>query len=1273
MGSSEATELSTFELEEQVGEGELAEVWRARSGTETIALKVAHGAGEAEALAREGHWSQLCDDPALPRWLGAGRLLIDGRRAQRVENGRPFLALRWREGRPLASLDEATAAELARALACLHATGVAHGDIKPDNAIVGDDGAGWIDLGLATHTDTVEVHGGTPRYLARGDRDLGDARARDLLAFGLMLAERLDPEIAAAEAPLPVARQAHLPAPYDGIVEALLSPVPYSRPDASWVATQLGAPPAPPVRETYRRLRGTAPATDAIDRSTLRRWLVALVGEPASRWPLDALEGLSDLEICDRLQALADRRHPVEWRLADLEGAAPPPAPDYDLDALPSTVARLATALGRTPPDPAALAFCERHRDALPVALREQAADALRLAGALGRAGALLRGLPPSAVAADVHRRAGRLAAADATAAEAPDDDGRARAIRARLAHDRGEPVDVDDSTAATAEVAALVAVAKGDGDAAQRHAERARALAVDAEQRARGAAVLAYVAAWRDPTASLDHYREAAEFALQAGAWLEEATYRTGEASAAVDAGELAVALRAAERAALLWEEVLRRPGMAARAHLASAAAWAAVEAEGPARRAAEAAIARAERAGDGRAALYAWWTIADAAPAGTVTLPALEADGDDAVQLAARRLRHGEALDLERLDAAAKEASPFARLAWWGARALVADDPARVIAALTRDAEAQVPVDTLGKAMAAGATLAARVGDTDAFDRLEAARRRAAAPVLAGATGPLAEPARTCSWLRPRGRAAAMAPEQVVDLQQLVRALSERRSLPSLLDRVLDVLLLWTRAERGLLLMPNEADELVVEAARNLGRDDLGPEQLDLSTNVASRALARGEPVVAIDAMEELSHRSVHALKLRSVLAVPLLARGDVVGVAYLDDRARRGAFGDREVQWAQAIAPVAALAVADAKVQSRLQDALERAETAQAQLEETLARKASALDVAERELAATVRGTPTRHHFKDIIGQSDVMQSMLRLVDRVAPSDVSVLLRGESGSGKELVARALHQASERAEHPFVGENCGALPETLLESTLFGHVKGAFTGAHRPRVGLFEAAHRGTLFLDEIGEMSLGMQTKLLRVLEDSLVRPVGANASRRVDVRIVAATHRDLEQMVAEGTFREDLYYRLNVITVNIPPLRERASDIPLLVDHLIAKHAPDRRVIVSDAATKRLMAFPWPGNVRQLENEVRRALLLADEEIDVPHLSLPDAQSPPIPEGLHLRQQLDHLEAKLVRKALEQTSGNQTRAAKLLGVSRYGLHKMIKRLEITIPKS
>jgi transcriptional regulator with PAS, ATPase and Fis domain len=296
---------------------------------------------------------------------------------------------------------------------------------------------------------------------------------------------------------------------------------------------------------------------------------------------------------------------------------------------------------------------------------------------------------------------------------------------------------------------------------------------------------------------------------------------------------------------------------------------------------------------------------------------------------------------------------------------------------------------------------------------------------------------------------------------------------------------------------------------------------------------------------------------------------------------------------------------------------------------------------------------------------------MRAMLRLVDRVTASDVPVLLAGESGTGKELVARAIHRNGPRGARAFVSENCGSVPEPLLESTLFGHVRGAFTGASATRAGLFDVADGGTLFLDEIGEMPPSMQTKLLRVLQDGEVRPVGGERSRKVDVRVVGATHRDLEAMVAAGTFREDLFYRLNVVGIRVPPLRERREDVPLLVARFVEKHARGRKVKVTRAAMDRLTAFPWPGNVRQLENEIRRALVLAEERIDVAELSDDVARGGPAAAretGHGLKARVDALEVQLVREALQRTGGNQTKAAEALGVSRFGLQKMMRRLGI-----
>jgi serine/threonine-protein kinase PknK len=349
--------------------------------------------------------------------------------------------------------------------------------------------------------------------------------------------------------------------------------------------------------------------------------------------------------------------------------------------------------------------------------------------------------------------------------------------------------------------------------------------------------------------------------------------------------------------------------------------------------------------------------------------------------------------------------------------------------------------------------------------------------------------------------------------------------------------------------------------------------------------------------------------------------------------------------------------------------LRRAVRRAERTQAALAVALAEKEATLDAVER--AASPR-KGMRFRYEEIAGSSLVLEETLRLVDRIAPTDVPVLLSGESGTGKELFARAVHRHSTREKQRFVSENCGAIPEPLLESTLFGHARGAFTGAVSSRAGLFEIADRGTLFLDEIGEMSLAMQTKLLRVLQDGEVRPVGSSSVKKVDVRVLAATHRDLKSMVQKGTFREDLFYRLCVVEVRIPPLRERPGDVPILVDHFLRKHGGGRKPRLTPAAMERLVACPWPGNVRQLENEMRRCLVLSDSVIDRVHLS-PDVDRPENDErsrdlSLNMRQRIDALESELIRDAMQRTRGNQSRAAELLGVSRFGLQKMLKRLNL-----
>ncbi|WP_437580327.1 sigma 54-interacting transcriptional regulator [Sorangium sp. So ce887] len=1463
-----------FRLLDVAGSGGSAEVWRAvdqeRGGV--VALKIerrdrgAPGeerAAALRALAREALHAALALSPRLPElvdvgWLSAraGVARVEGAPG---EERRAFVAMRWIEGRAVAeavrelppgeraALALAVARDAGEALGDLHGIGLAHGDLKPENLILTPEGRiGMIDLGLACSIHETAVEGATLRYLARRDAELGDARARDLLALGTLLAEIALPSVEAADDPIGAARAAvaaeSAAGPtLDAICRALLSPCPTARPSSAWVtesaraalagaqpardplagrsARRAGDDPGTPgaerdrqdrdarrVRAAYLRLRRheleTAPgvrddvaswladafavvqraralssAGDGTARAgspqgeaawlgrlgpdRVARWLTALVGTSAAAWPMRTLAAAPERALADALVALARQIPPRAWTFADVEAAAlgdgarrRATAATRDRGAAAAQAmgaaeaAELALAIARVPPDPLAIEAIEQRDDA-PASLVVAAANALRLHGDLGRARSLMLrasvrdATEAAALAAEILRRAGDRALAEERARAAidagADPEGRAAAVLARIAIDAGtldaaEALAGEAVTAPLCEVRALIAVLRGDAARALSEVARGEALAGSVEELARMAAVRGYAWHASDPERAHASFSAAVDYAVRAGAVVEEATYRTGEAAAAVDLGDLDGAIATSTRAALLWEH-LGRPAQGARALLACAAAYATAGLAHETRQMAEDAIARARDAGDTKAEAYALWAIADVAAtrgggvasaevgsrldarAAAERAAALLAGGsaDDALRAAARRLRHGagelDGARVEELDelASGPDLAAASRLDWWGARAAraaddVGDPPPedngqggaarsathggrsdRVLAALASLAGARAPIASRGPALAAAHALAVQTGQTDVAHRVLAALTEAARELCrrnadAGSEGAssaspgLSGAVRSLPWVA-RARAlpeSGLGPEQARDLEALVGALGERERLTPLLDRVVDALVLWTGVERGLLLMRAPNGRLVPRAARNLARSRLGAEQLALSQTLARRALEAREPVVAVDAAGELPsvHRSVHALKLRSVLAVPLIARGEALGVVYLDDRVRRGAFGAQELRWARTIASVAALAIADARTQVQLRRAVRRAERASSRLAEELARREAELDAAAIELARARGGRDTRYRYDAIIGESEPVHAMLRLVDRVTASEVPVLVCGESGSGKELVARAIHHNGPRAAHPFVGENCGAIPEGLLESALFGHVRGAFTGADRPRAGLFEVADRGTLFLDEIGEMSLAMQTKLLRVLEDGLVRPLGSERTRKVDVRVIAATHRDLEALVRARAFREDLFYRLNIITIRVPPLRERATDVPLIVQHLVSKHGRGP-VRVTRGAMERLSAYGWPGNVRQLENEIRRAIVLCDGTIDREHLSPEIAQgggAAPRELGLNVRGRIDALETELVRDALERTRGNQTQAAKLLGLSRFGLQKMIKRLAI-----
>ena len=316
--------------------------------------------------------------------------------------------------------------------------------------------------------------------------------------------------------------------------------------------------------------------------------------------------------------------------------------------------------------------------------------------------------------------------------------------------------------------------------------------------------------------------------------------------------------------------------------------------------------------------------------------------------------------------------------------------------------------------------------------------------------------------------------------------------------------------------------------------------------------------------------------------------------------------------------------------------------------------------------------------RHFFPDIIGESLAIRGLLGLIKKVAPTDSTVLILGESGTGKELVATSIFENSDRKNKPFIKLNCAAIPEELLESELFGHEKGAFTGATKFKPGKFDMAHRGTIFLDEIGDMPLNLQSKILRVIQEKEFYRVGGSSTIKVDVRFIASTNKNLEKMVQEGSFREDLYYRLNVFTLHMPPLRERKEDIPLLVDYFL-QNLSDKKVEISSVALQILMVYPWPGNIRELKNVVESAAVIAENGYIEP-AQLPgkitgvfnnsETNEIILPVNLPLDDRLNEIEKSMIIEALRKTGGVQVRATELLGINQRSLWHRIKKHSIDV---
>jgi len=476
------------------------------------------------------------------------------------------------------------------------------------------------------------------------------------------------------------------------------------------------------------------------------------------------------------------------------------------------------------------------------------------------------------------------------------------------------------------------------------------------------------------------------------------------------------------------------------------------------------------------------------------------------------------------------------------------------------------------------------------------------------------------------------SLTQEHLQALYEISQSVNSITDIGPLLERVMDMAIRAAEAERGFLVL-GDGDALKVRTARNIS-PEIAMDEAGFSRSIVKEVARSRQPILTADAQVDPHFAGIESLiikEIHAVACVPFHLRGRVLGALYLDSKTHRKSFNPETLAFLAAFANQAAIAIENAQLLENLR--------------------------AENRL---LRTEVERHYgFSGLIGHSQKMQQVILLLRKIVNSDIPTLFEGESGTGKELAARALHNEGMRKQKPFMALYCGNIPEQLLESELFGHKKGAFTGAISDKHGLLEVYNGGTFFLDEVADIPPAIQAKLLRVLQDGEIRRVGDTETRHVDVRIISATNKFLAKEVEKGRFREDLYYRLNVITVTMPPLREREGDIPLLVSHFLKKHAekagaPAKRI--TSKAMQILESYHWPGNVRELENAMERAIVLADDDDITPA----ELIISPVPKTAVARKTLKQHEREIVLRTLEQTGGNKTRTAEILGVSLRWLH-------------
>lgn len=459
------------------------------------------------------------------------------------------------------------------------------------------------------------------------------------------------------------------------------------------------------------------------------------------------------------------------------------------------------------------------------------------------------------------------------------------------------------------------------------------------------------------------------------------------------------------------------------------------------------------------------------------------------------------------------------------------------------------------------------------------------------------------------------------------------------ALLERMMDAIIELTNAEKGFLLIADETQEMQLRVARAMDAETLEDHAALYSDSIVQTVIKTQETLIVSDALRDSAFsasQSVVNFNLCSVLCAPLVHRGTLLGIIYVGNDRVANLFQAQDKETLTLFSGHAALIIRNAMLMQEL-----------------------------RQDNRALRAKIENMRFGSVIGASDAMRTIYDQIERVAPTDISVLIDGETGTGKELIAHEIHARSARADGPFVSINCGAIPEALLESELFGHVRGAFTGANQARAGHFQAANGGTLFLDEIGEMPLPLQVKILRALQERVVVRVGDHTEEAVDIRILAATNRNLEQEVQAGRFREDLFYRLNVIQLTLPPLHQRGEDILLIAQYLLDRYIKEYNTpqrVFSEAAKHAMRAHSWPGNIRELDNHIKKAVVLADGRTLSPQdLGLAPVEPPPIRPLQDAREQWQRA---YIEEAVQRCNGNRTQAAKELGIDPRTIYRYLK---------